>query len=148
MPTMYWYKYLVYVGMFLYAILLAFIVIEYFTGALAPNSYSGELLYNRYPILNTFDAIFAAFSFVMAIRGILIRQDLKHYKKNAGKSFIRDISIFMAGYLVYVFAGNIAVPGINIPEDIIEDVVFIAIDVVFVYCNVRYFRNREGLFQN
>ncbi len=145
-PTMKWYNFLVYAGQFFYAFYLLFfffsiLFLQYMEDAsIALNMEVNTALYR-------INVAFAIFAMVMAYRAIMIRQDLKYYKKNAGKSYIRDTMIFMIVATIDFAISSIIEDGFSF-IDILVAVLFFVLIGVFIYCNTNYFKNREYLFQN
>jgi len=141
-----WFKFVIYVQLFLSALLSLGTAIMYATGYQYTSAQSSpDLIYGIFPELHTVDASFAVVYVALAIIAIAVRFRLSGYKRNAWK-----------GYLAYLAAGVIAVIAYIIAAStIVGESMFdmsmtssLAANIVLIIVNFIYFNKRDHLFVN
>lgn len=141
-----WFKFVIYVQLFLSALISLGMAIVYATGYQYRTAQSSpDLVYGFFPELQTVDICFAVVYAILAVFAIVVRFQLSGFKRNAWK-----------GYLAYLAAGVIAVIGYIIATSMIAGksmldtnmVSSLTANIILIVVNFIYFNKRDYLFTN
>ena len=138
-----WYKFLVYFSLIFSAIINALVGFVSFITACE------SLLYS--PILGFWDMLYAVAIMILAIYCLVVRHQLKHYRRFAPYLYlallvIPDILDFVHGIISYIL--YILIYGIFPTPTIFPFLLGICMTSIMFACNFIYFHKRRHLFQN
>lgn len=140
-----WYKFIIYVQLFLFALLNVGNGVQYLQGlqygadAARVYSYYGSGLKNA-------DMAEGIACIVLAAAAIVVRQQLKKFKKGAATNYIL-LNVAQIVVMIIYAAVFTSVTGINAFEDSSVSASCMS-SVVMILANVKYFKNRKHLFVN
>lgn len=143
-----WFKFIIYVQLFLAAVVNVVNGIQYLTGSLY-NGYADSFYY-YYPGFKTLDVLIGLICFALAGFCIYTRQRLAKFRKDGPKLFYALYCINIGALLIYLIAassilrisvGQLLSISPTIPTTIVTSAIFLAINLI-------YFRNRSDLFKN
>ncbi len=153
-PKMKWFKFLIYVYLFLTAILRFIEAIFYGLGL----SYGEDMttIYSYYSGMQILNIIYGLFFVAMGGMAIYVRQQLAHYKENGPNLFIAFFIIDVAGGIVYLLLSSLVMDGFVIGgTTFVSGLYFLSYilmtiipNAIYVILNVIYFNNRKSLFKN
>lgn len=150
-----WYKFLIYVQLFLGTVVALFTAVSYLRGAHWDELFElpKALMYGFFPSLRVVDIVTGILYLCMAAFCILVRQQLAHYKRNALKLLygLRGLSI-----VTYLFWGVLTTVVLSDTYDIGELIVALLLSpilssimiLVLVSLEKVYFTKRQHLFVN
>ena len=138
-----WYKFLIYVALFLGAIANVFTGFQMLTGGHYEGMSSWVYLY--YPSLKTLDMVIGIASIGLAVFAIVVRQKLANYQSDGPKMLM----ILYVGSVLISVIYLIMVMGI-VGGDIDSSTMIpsLAVSVVMIIVNKIYFDKRQHLFVN
>lgn len=145
-PKLKWFKFIIYVQLFL-AVLVNFVAaITYLTGSVyASSGVSAKIIYAFYPGLHTLDIIYGLLLVVSAAAAIAIRMKLAKYKKGAPSLYMTYIITVQCLSLLYVIIlGTIT----NSWDTLGFQIGMIIGSGIYVALNAVYFSKRSELFVN
>lgn len=141
-----WFKFIIYVQLFLNMLLQLSTAVRLFTG----SYYGGEAdyVYFLYDGLQTMDVIFGIIFIGLAVLAFMARQALAKFKANGPKLYFGLLIANVGVALLYIIVGSL-VTGIPIQLLIDASLIGQLIGAAILICvNVVYFRKREHLFVN
>ena len=142
-----WYKALIYVILFLSALMNAAYGITLLTGA----HYDGmaALVYMAFGSLRTLDGFVGLLSIALAVAAIVTRQKLAHFKRESLTWLLMTYIAGAAGGLIYVIGANAILGGlVDFSEIIAQQVTTLIGSIIMVALNYVYFTKRASLFVN
>lgn len=141
-----WFKFIIYVQLFLAALGYVVTAFSYFTGSVYNSlSISVRLAYTFYPGLQAADYIYALFLLVLAVASIVVRMRLAGYKKGAPTMYLWLVVLSALASLLYsVLFGAIINYWDMMPTEIVADIVM----AIYFALNATYFSKRSDLFVN
>lgn len=139
-----WYKFLIYVALFLGAIGNAYTGFQLLTG----SHYEGmsSMVYAYYPSLKTIDIVVGAATIALAVFAIVVRQKLANFQSDGPRMLITLYVGSVAVSVIYL----ILVMGV-IGSDVIEISTLmpsLSVSIVMAIVNKIYFDKRQHLFIN
>ena len=149
-PGMKWFKFIIWVQLFLSALMLAATSVMLFTGSRYMTEYGNarDLVYLFFQGLQVVDIIFAVVFLALAIWCIVVRMGLAKFKKGAPTQYLILLGANIAAQLVYALA-LAAITQINVFQAMDSSaVVQIITSVVMIILSKIYFDKREHLFTN
>lgn len=145
-PEMKWYKFIIWVQLFLSALSLVGTGIMLLTGTHYGDAKA--LVYMVYGGLQAADIIFAIVFIALAVCCIIVRMNLAKFKKGAPTQYLILLGANIAAQLVYALA-LAAITQINVFQAMDSSaVVQIITSVVMIILSKIYFDKREHLFTN
>lgn len=154
MPGMKWYKFIIWVQLFLSAAGYVITAITEFTGsAYEREGISAARMFAAFPGLREATLVYVFVLIALALFCIIIRQELAHFKSRGPRDYLCLQGAVIAIDVIFnvVIAGivasraNVSIGDVlNIPEMIGE----CAVPVVLLLINRTYFKKREFLFVN
>lgn len=146
-----WFKFIIYVQLFLSALLLVFSSVVKITGV----EYGGyaEYFYRYCPALQPLDIGYALIILVLAVLAIVVRQKLAHYKAGAPKLYIIYFAItgiVELAYLLVQFAVGSAAERIQMDTGLLISQIWgVVLQCgIWIPINYVYFKKRKHLFVN
>lgn len=142
-----WFKFIIYVQLFLAALSSVIMGIQMLTG----NIYNvfgynaSAFVYMAYPGLKPVDVIFGILFLGLAAAAILVRQKLANYKTGAPKTYLSFLILSLALNFVYGMLASL-ITGENLFSATL--VIQIIWNIVLIALNSIYFKKREHLFCN
>ncbi len=138
-----WYKFIIYVQLFLTALLNLGSAVSYFTG----NQYRGNVdaVYATFPGMKTLDTLMGVASIAVAVFGVIVRQKLAGFKKEGPRWYLILFGVSAVASVLYLIAGS-NITGINLMDS--SSVSSIAVSIVMIVVNKSYFDKRQELFVN
>lgn len=139
--SMKWYKFVIYVQLFLSALINLYTAVMDFTG----GNYGSEadMVYAYYGGLKVLDVLMGIVSLALAVLALIVRQKLKNYKADGPKWYISLLAfsiIVSVAYMLLVYL----VTGVQVLDSSI--VVSLVGNVILLTANKKYFDNRKDLF--
>ena len=145
-PEMKWYKFIIWVQLFLSALSLVGTGIMLLTGTHYGDAKA--LVYMVYGGLQAADIIFAIVFIALAVCCIIVRMNLAKFKKGAPTQYLILLGANIAAQLVYALA-LAAITQINVFQAMDSSTVAqIITSVVMIALSKIYFDKREHLFTN
>lgn len=139
-----WYKFLIYVALFLGAISNAYAGIQLITGGQYQDMASWVYLY--YPSLKMIDVVIGIVSIALAIFAIVVRQKLANFQSDGPKMLLMLYIGSIAMSVIYlILVAGVVGSGIVDASTMIPS---LAVSVVMVIVNKMYFDKRQHLFIN
>lgn len=145
--SMKWYKFVIWVQLFLSAILNLGTGIRYLTGTIYGESASAVyLIYSRLKLL---DILMGLLSIIAAVLAIFVRQSLAHYKKSGPGMYYIYWIYGIAYNVIYLFGlGVVGLLGVIGSQVGSQFGTTIAVSCVMLVLNIMYFTKRMDLFVN
>lgn len=141
--SMKWYKFIIYVQLFLSALLSVGSAASYITGA----QYQGnaDAVYATFSGMKTLDMFMGIANIVIAVFSIVVRQKLANFKKEGPSWYLILFGASAAVTLIYLIVGT-NITGINLIDS--SSVTSIVMSAVLIAINKSYFDKRKELFVN
>ena len=141
--SMKWYKFVIYVQLFLTALLNIGSAVSFFSGA----QYEGNVdaVYATFSGMKTLDMLMGAASIAVAVFCVIVRQKLADFKKEGPGWYLILLGVSAAASLLYLIAGS-NITGVNLMDS--SSISSIAVSVVLIVVNKSYFDKRKELFVN
>ena len=144
-PSMKWFKFLIYFGLFAGAVLNLINGIGLVTGSIYEDA--KDLVYAMIEDLEAFDTAMGMFAIFLALMGVVVRFQLSGYKAKAPVALTALYVGALLFNLVYVIGLNNILPEIILSEiDFSSTYGSIASSAVMIFVNHTYFKKREHLF--
>lgn len=145
-----WYKFLIYFSLFFSFIANLSIGLQYISGTIYLNdNTTADAIYSQYGLsLKITDVLYGFFVLFLSAFSLYTRQQLVKFKVSApscvNSLFLANAFLNSAYSIVSTAFINGAVP----PSTSSYAVSLIVVAVIIVYCNIRYFKKRQHLFNN
>ena len=138
-----WYKFVIYVQLFLTALLNIGSAVSFFGG----TQYQGNVdaVYETFPGMKTLDMLMGVASIAVAVFCVIVRQKLADFKKEGPDWYLILLGASAAISVLYLIAGT-NITGINLMDS--SSVSSIVVSVVLIVVNKSYFDKRKELFVN
>ena len=144
-PPMKWFKFLIYFGLFLGALVSLSTAIDFFTGSVYDGN--ADLVYSAFGDLKTLDMLTAVLSLVMAGVAIYARFRLAGYYKNGPMMLVVTYAGGMVITLVYIIGIYAILPSYILESmDTSSYISAMAMSLAMIAANWKYFKKREYLF--
>lgn len=151
-----WFKFLIYVELFLSAVSSLFGAYLYLTGAHYGTGMA-DAVYTYYGMgLRVFDRIIGVYCIALAVFTIIVRQRLAKYKAGAPALYL-TLLVLRAVYTLVYIVGVYRLTGIFVagaypsqltPEDIFGAIFGFTLIIAAFFANKTYFDKRASLFVN
>lgn len=148
-----WYKFLVYVSLFLMAANQLWSGLESLAGLNYGNGYAetgqhvSELVYALYPSLRGLDIAMAVLSVAQAVGAIVVRQMLAHYRTKGPTTLLVLYGANLTVALIYLVAAGVIIGG-DMTALVFSGGLVIAWSILMILLNRTYFKKRKALFCN
>lgn len=142
-PPLKWFKFIIYVQLFLSALGNLVTGIQLLTG-LAYGSLRADV-YAAYPALRPVDVVMGLLSLGLMVWALVVRQKLARFRRGAPKLYLLWIGVSMGVALIYLVAASLVLGQLVMTGAIVGS---LAGNVVLILLNRVYFRKREQLFVN
>ena len=146
-----WYKFLIYVALFVGAVLNTLSAFTYFSGFaymdIAGNNVT-SLYYQTYPGLQIFDMIYAALLIGISVFAVYTRFSLAQFKKAGPKMLLIYYGVSNGVSLVYEIGCAFFAGTIQDPLTIASLAMTVLFTVIIMILNNIYFEKRAHLFVN
>jgi heme/copper-type cytochrome/quinol oxidase subunit 2 len=142
--SMKWYKFVIYVQLFLSAIMNVANAVMYFSGSHYDGMAQQVYLYFGNGLKMT-DLMMGIVSFVLAALAIVVRQKLKNYKTDGPKWYINYLALSIIVSVVYIILVYMITGVMSLDSSIAAQ---LAVSLVLLFANKKYFDNRKHLFIN
>lgn len=146
-----WYKFIIYIQLFLSAIASLVSAAAYFIG----GYYSGlaDQVYASYKGLKALDICMAIVCLALAIFAILVRQGLAHFKTKAPIKYLIFLGLTIASQAIYYIAVTLIInaSAANASVSLQTNsslIMSIIINIIMILINKIYFDKRAELFVN
>ena len=149
-PPMGWFKFIIWVQLFISALSLAAAGIMLLTGtAYVVDGISyADLVYDLIDGLRAIDLVFGVAFVALAVFALYVRQQLAGFKKGAPKLYLTLLGVNIAVQFLYAFVMSIAV-GVELADVVtVSELVQVITSLVMIIVNKYYFARREHLFTN
>ncbi len=149
-PGMKWFKFIIWVQLFLSALMLAASSIMLFTGARYMTEYGSarDLVYLFFPGLQAVDVLFAVAFLALAIWCIVVRMGLAKFKKGAPTQYLVLLGVNIAAQILFAVATsavtNVGIFDVMDPSSLSQ----VVVSVVMIFVNKVYFDKRAYMFTN
>lgn len=140
-----WYKFVIYVQLFLSAILNMFNAASFCTGLQYGSRSGAEQVYAYYGGLKWLDILMGLCSFALAVLAIVVRQKLYHYKMDGPKWYIKLLVLDFILSLAYIILAYMLTRIVALDASMMIQLV---ISAALILANKKYFDNRMDLFVN
>lgn len=147
-PTMKWYKFLIYFGLFAGAVVNCLNAILYITGLVYGSQYGSslsEFIYYVSPAMKYVDIIYGIMLIPSAALQIFTRFQLSGFKKNGPKLIIAVYAVELVTSLFYLIATSLVCGASTFNASTITSLIVI---VVMIILNRIYFNKRKDMFVN
>lgn len=144
-PSMKWFKFLIYFGLFAGAVINLINGIGLVTGSIYEDA--KDLVYAMIEDLEAFDTIMGMFGIFLALMGIVVRFQLSGYKAKAPQA----ITALYVGVALFDLAYVIGLNSV-LPEAILAEIDFsssygsLVGSAAMIFVNYSYFKKRAHLF--
>lgn len=149
-PGMKWFKFIIWVQLFLSALLLAALSLALFTGSHYMTEYGSarDLVYLFFQGLQIVDIIFAVVFLALAVWCVVVRMGLAKFKKGAPTQYLVLLGVNIVAQTLYAVALAV-ITGVEIfdamgPSSLAQ----IVVSIVMVFVNKIYFDKRAYMFTN
>ena len=138
-----WYKFLIYVSLFLSGISNIFMGVQAITGMQYGDAVSASQVYSMYSGLKIVDVVYGAALVAIGVYAFIVRSKLAHYRTGAPKHLLLLYALAFIMNLVYVAGASLAI-GMNLMS---ADVVMsLIVSIIMLIANKVYFDKRAHLF--
>ncbi|MCC8152266.1 MAG: hypothetical protein LIO96_12690, partial [Lachnospiraceae bacterium] len=141
-----WYKFIIYVQLFLSAVVNVATAVMYMGGLHYGETEYASLVYGFFPGMKTLDMMMGIVALALAALCIVVRQGLKNFRKNAPLLYYCIWIINIAVSIVYI-VGAARITGYEVRELMdSSSISSLCVAVVMLVINVIYFNNRKYMF--
>ncbi len=140
-----WYKWVIWVQLFLTALSSVFMGISLLTGKQIVDV---SFIYTLLGTLKVLNVIFGIIYVVLAVMSILVRNQLAHYKTGAPSNYLHLLIILWVVGAVYPIIVSLVTNTFSVFGDILKTIPSIIFFVIYYTLNRTYFRKRESMFCN
>lgn len=138
-----WYKFLIYVSLFLSGLSNIFMGVQAVIGMQYGDADTASQVYALYSGLKIVDIIYGAALVALGVYSFIVRSKLAHYRTGAPKHLLLLYALAFAMNLIYVAGASLAT-GMNLMS---ADVVMsLVISIIMIVANKVYFDKRAHLF--
>lgn len=138
-----WYKFLIYVSLFLSGVSNIFMGVQAIIGIQYGDADTAAQIYNMYGGLKIMDLIYGAALVAIGVYSFIVRSKLAHYRTGAPKHLLLLYAMAFAMNLIYVAGASLAT-GMNLMSaDVIMSLI---ISVIMIIANKVYFDKRAHMF--
>lgn len=142
-PPMKWYNFVIWVQLFVSALVSLYNAVQFFTGAQYGEG-SADLVYLFYGNgLKILDIVMGICSVICIGWAIYARQQLRHYKRQAPMVYIVYLGFNAATVIVYVVCFSVIVQEFLLDA---TNMINLVTNIVMIVLNVVYFQKRSSLF--
>lgn len=143
--TMKWYNFVIYVQLFLSAIVCAVNGVNYCSGS-HYGSEAAKYVYAYYGNgLRMLDLLMGVSSLALAVLAIVVRQKLKNFKADGPKWYINLLALSIIQVVLYIILVYMITSVMALDSTLTANLV---VSVVMLFANKKYFDNRMDLFVN
>ncbi len=149
-PPMNWFKFIIWVQLFLSAAVLAFTAYTLFTGGHYMTDYGSakDLVYLVYGGLQAVDVIFAVIYVALAVCCVVVRMNLAGFKKGAPTQYLVLLGTVIAASILYAVAFSV-VTQVSLLEAMgLSSMGQTVTSIVMIFVNKIYFDKRAFMFTN
>lgn len=140
-----WYKFIIYVQLFLVAFVELGMAGWYFTGS--DYGENAELVYQVYGSLKTLDVSMGILSLALAVLCIYVRGRMRRFRKNAVPLYLSIFIIDLVSGIAYDIAA-IGIVGGSDADGMGALTSTISAQIVWIIWNATYFKKRRHLFND
>ena len=140
-----WYKWVIWVQLFLTALSCVVQGISLLTGKQIVDV---SFIYTFLGTLKVLNVIFGIIYVVLAVMSILVRNQLAHYKTGAPSNYLNLLVILWVVGAVYPIIVSLITSTFSVFGDILKTIPSIIFFVIYYTLNRTYFRKRESMFCN
>lgn len=142
--SMKWYKFIIYVQLFLNAILSVVSAINIFSGSYYGDRETADLIYQYYGSgLKIFDIVIAVLFIGLAVMAILARKKLKNFEAGAPEFYLKFLALDCAIAVVQILGASLFVGELIADSSTIGNIVGC---IAMIGINKTYFDKRAELF--
>lgn len=143
-----WYKFIIYVSLFLSAASLAWTGIQELTGLAWGGSDVAAEVYAMFPFLRPVSIISGIISLALAVAALYVRQRLAKFRTGAPRLYLMFL-VVQTVYAVAFLVAILAVSQMDLGDEQSANVLMQVLSSVFmIFINRVYFKKREALFCN
>lgn len=147
-----WYKFIIYVQLFLSALTGLVNGIKYITGSVYGNASERETVYELFPSMKTVSTITGILLLAAAVVAIIARQKLAGFKHDGPMFYYITCGISIGASLIYCIAAYSELSKyswlVNTSSYLAGSIVGILISVGLLIANIIYFGHRKDMFTN
>ena len=149
-PPMKWYKFVIWVQLFLSALSLAGTGVMLLTGAQYMTEYGNakDLVYTFYAGLQVVDIVFAVVFIALAVFAIVVRMNLAKFKRGATNQYLAFLGGNIVAQILYLVALAIVTQVGPLEALDSSTVIQLVSSVVMIVLSKIYFDRRAHLFTN
>lgn len=142
-PPLKWFKFIIYVQLFLNALGYLITGIQQMTGLV----YGGIRadVYTSYPALRPVDVVMGLLSLGLMVWALVVRQRLAKFRRGAPKLYLIWIGVSVGVALIYLVAASLVLGQLVMTASVVGSLLG---NVLLILLNMVYFRKREQLFVN
>lgn len=143
-----WYKFIIYVSLFMSAAALAWNAIQMWTGLIFGDAETAQMIYEMVPLWRPLVLGYGVVCMALAVAALYVRQRLAKFCANGPRLYL----IFLAAQIVAAVICMIVMTATShTPPDelsLTETIADLLIDAVMIAINYVYFKKRKALFCN
>lgn len=147
-----WYKFIIYVQLFLSALTGLVNGIKYITGSVYGNASERETVYELFPSMKTVSTITGILLLAAAVVAIIARQKLAGFKHDGPMFYYITCGISISASLIYCIAAYSELSKyswlVNTSSYLAGSIIGILISVGLLIANIIYFGHRKDMFTN
>lgn len=147
-----WYKFIIYVQLFLSALTGLVNGIKYITGSVYGDASERETVYELFPSMKTVSTITGILLLAAAVVAIIARQKLAGFKHDGPMFYYITCGISIGASLIYCIAAYSELSKyswlVNTSSYLAGSIVGILISVGLLIANIIYFGHRKDMFTN
>ena len=147
-----WYKFIIYVQLFLSALTGLVNGIKYITGSVYGNASERETVYELFPSMKTVSTITGILMLAAAVVAIIARQKLAGFKHDGPMFYYITCGISIGASLIYCIAAYSELSKyswlVNTSSYLAGSIIGILISVGLLIANIIYFGHRKDMFTN
>ena len=147
-----WYKFIIYVQLFLSALTGLVNGIKYITGSVYGNASERETVYELFPSMKTVSTITGILLLAAAVVAIIARQKLAGFKHDGPMFYYITCGISIGASLIYCIAAYSELSKyswlVNTSSYLAGSIIGILISVGLLIANIIYFGHRKDMFTN
>ena len=147
-----WYKFIIYVQLFLSALTGLVNGIKYITGSVYGNASERETVYELFPSMKTVSTITGILMLAAAVVAIIARQKLAGFKHDGPMFYYITCGISIGASLIYCIAAYSELSKyswlVDTSSYLAGSIIGILISVGLLIANIIYFGHRKDMFTN
>lgn len=141
-----WFKFIIYVQLFLSALANLGTGISVLTGS--QYGEGKELVYYVFSSLKTVDVLYGVVLIVLAVGAIYVRMQLAGYRANGPKLYLVLMSATALASFIYIIAASSAIGELSRSLNLTTYITNLIISALLIVINAMYFKKRAHLFVN